>query len=85
MVVYGSLNSCDPGNIYEVVEQLKSAKIRVSVVGWNAEVFILKKLATETLGTYHIPLDKNNFRELLYDHSPPPPAVASKGTFYFFH
>lgn len=38
LVVYGSLSTCDPGNIYETLEMLQKSKIRVSVVGWGAEV-----------------------------------------------
>ena len=76
LVVYTSLSTCDPGDIFETIAFLKEAKIRVSVVGWGAELYILRKLATETQGTYHVALDKSHLQELLHDHCPPPPTLA---------
>lgn len=76
LVIYTSLSTCDPGNIYDTLEMLKKSKIRVSVVGWGAEVYILKKIATDTTGTYHVATNKVHFQELLHDHCPPPPTLA---------
>ena len=74
-MIYGSLSTCDPGDIHETIDQLKKSGIRCSVVGWGAEVFILKKLAKETQGRYVVPLDKTHFKECLFDHSPPLPSL----------
>nr|KAJ3422521.1 hypothetical protein HK105_007690 [Polyrhizophydium stewartii] len=55
LVVFGSLTSCDPGNLGETIESLASDHIRVSVVG-----------------TYGVVMNDAHYKELLFDHIPPP-------------
>ncbi|KAJ3679994.1 hypothetical protein LUZ60_016272 [Juncus effusus] len=76
LVLYSALNTCDPGDVMETVERCKKAKIRCSVVGLSAEIFICKYLCEETGGSYTIALDEGHFKELLLEHAPPPPAIA---------
>jgi len=75
LIIYGSLSTCDPGDIYETIDKLSKSKIRVSVVGWGAEVYILRKIASETQGIYNVASNQAHFQELLHDHSPPPPTL----------
>ena len=77
LVVYGSLSTTDPGDIHATIEDMEASNIRCSVVGWGAEVFILKQLTKKTGGTYAVALDEGHFQELLLDHSPPPPTLSS--------
>ncbi|XP_070791909.1 general transcription factor IIH subunit 2 isoform X3 [Pituophis catenifer annectens] len=50
LVILSSLTTCDPSNIYDLIKSLKSAKIRVSVIGLSAEVRVCTVLARETGG-----------------------------------
>uniref|UniRef100_A0A0D9ZN03 Ssl1-like domain-containing protein n=1 Tax=Oryza glumipatula TaxID=40148 RepID=A0A0D9ZN03_9ORYZ len=72
----GALNTCDPGDIMETIAKCKKSKIRCSVIGLAAEIFICKYLCEETGGSYTVALDESHFKELLLEHAPPPPAIA---------
>ncbi|KAJ7335827.1 hypothetical protein JRQ81_013768 [Phrynocephalus forsythii] len=74
LVIFSSLTTCDPSNIYDLIKCLKTLKIRVSIIGLSAEVRVCTVLARETGGTYHVILDESHFRELLIHHISPPPA-----------
>ncbi|CAG8605585.1 1602_t:CDS:2 [Paraglomus brasilianum] len=50
LIIFGSLTTCDPGNIYDTISQLQKDSIRVSVVGLAAEVQICRYMAKETKG-----------------------------------
>ncbi|XP_039111980.1 general transcription factor IIH subunit 2 [Hyaena hyaena] len=74
LIIFSSLTTCDPSNIYDLIKTLKTAKIRVSVIGLSAEVRVCTILARETGGTYHVILDESHYKELLTHHVSPPPA-----------
>lgn len=74
LIIFSSLTTCDPSNIYDLIKTLKTAKIRVSVIGLSAEVRVCTVLARETGGTYHVILDETHYKELLAHHVSPPPA-----------
>ncbi|KAG7277969.1 hypothetical protein CRUP_020285 [Coryphaenoides rupestris] len=76
VIIFSSLTTCDPSNIYELIKSLKALKIRVSVIGLSAEVHVCTVLTRETEGTYHVCLDESHFKELLMFHVKPPPANA---------
>ncbi|XP_004872901.1 general transcription factor IIH subunit 2 isoform X2 [Heterocephalus glaber] len=77
LIIFSSLTTCDPSNIYDLIKTLKAAKIRVSVIGLSAEVRVCTALARETGGTYHVILDESHYKELLTHHVSPPPASSS--------
>ncbi|KAI0215659.1 General transcription factor IIH subunit 2 [Lamellibrachia satsuma] len=74
LVLYGSLTTCDPGNILDTIKTLKESNIRCSVIGLAAEVRICRKLCHETEGSYHVILDEKHFVDLLKQHVSPPPS-----------
>ncbi|GAV62068.1 Ssl1 domain-containing protein/C1_4 domain-containing protein [Cephalotus follicularis] len=76
LILYSALSTCDPGDIMETVQNCKKSKIRCSVIGLSAEMFICKHLCQETGGLYSVALDESHFKELLLEHAPPPPAIA---------
>ncbi|CAN1307071.1 General transcription factor IIH subunit 2 [Linum perenne] len=76
LVMYSALSTCDPGDIMATIQKCKEAKIRCSVIGLSAEMFVCKYLCQETGGSYMVALDEGHFKELLMDHAPPPPAIA---------
>ncbi|XP_069792749.1 general transcription factor IIH subunit 2 isoform X2 [Narcine bancroftii] len=53
LVIFSSLTTCDPSNIYDLIKCLKATKIRVSVIGLSAEVRVCTVLARETGGRDH--------------------------------
>ncbi|XP_077239516.1 general transcription factor II H2 [Tasmannia lanceolata] len=76
LILYSALSTCDPGDVMESIQKCKKAKIRCSVVGLSAEIYICKHLCEETGGSYTVALDESHFKELLLEHAPPPPAIA---------
>ncbi|KFV56443.1 General transcription factor IIH subunit 2 [Tyto alba] len=85
LVVFSSLTTCDPANIYDLIKyafffhlkSLKAVKIRVSIIGLSAEVRVCTVLAQETGGTYRVILDESHYKELLMNHVSPLPASSS--------
>lgn len=76
LILYSALSTCDPGDIMETIQKCKKSKIRCSVIGLSAEIFICKHICQETGGSYSVALDESHFKELLLEHAPPPPAIA---------
>ncbi|RAL44086.1 hypothetical protein DM860_015007 [Cuscuta australis] len=76
LILYSALNTCDPGDIMETIQKCKKSKIRCSVIGLSAEVYICKHLCQETGGMYYVALDEAHIKELVLEHAPPPPAIA---------
>jgi transcription initiation factor TFIIH subunit 2 len=74
LLVVGSLSTCDPGNVFETIDEMKSHRIRCSVVSLAAEVYIYKTLALKTKGLSDVLLHPNqtNLQELLFQHVSPP-------------
>jgi len=63
-----------------VIEQLKKENIRCSVVGVGAEVHVCKTVADKTGGSYHVALNEDHLRRLVFAHSPPPPSTLKSET-----
>ncbi|KAL5998601.1 General transcription factor IIH subunit 2 [Asimina triloba] len=76
LILYSALSTCDPGDIMETIQNCNKSKIRCSVIGLSAEIYICKHLCEETGGSYTVALDESHFKELLLEHAPPPPAIA---------
>lgn len=77
LVIFGSLTTCDPGDIFETVDNLVSHNIRCSIIGLSAELSVCRRITTTTHGTYNVVIDDSHFKELLYDQVSPPPATSS--------
>ncbi|CAK9829181.1 General transcription factor IIH subunit 2 [Anthophora retusa] len=71
----GALTTCDPGDINETIQNLKSDCVRCNVIGLAAELFICKRMATATGGEHGVVLDDKHFKEQLNMHIDPPPAA----------
>jgi len=80
VVLFESLTTCDPGDIFNILEDLKKDNIQVSVLGVGAEVHICKAIAEKTGGKYHIALSESHLKELILSHSPPPAATQKTET-----
>lgn len=75
LLVYGALNSCDPGDIFDTIRECKAANVRCSVIHLAAAVRVCELLCQETGGTHTVALDETHFSELLLKHCVPPPVV----------
>eukprot|EP01018_Ginkgo_biloba_P014436 Gb_10178 [translate_table: standard] len=76
LILYSALSTCDPGDIMDSIKKCKEAKMRCSVVGLSAEIYICKHLCEETGGLYTVALDGSHLKDLVLEHAPPPPAIA---------
>ncbi|CAO3672205.1 unnamed protein product [Umbelopsis ramanniana] len=80
LVVYGSLTTCDPGDIYDTIAQLKKEHVRVSFVGLAAEIQVCRTLCKETNGSYGVVLNEAHFKDLLFEAIPPPAITQTRNT-----
>lgn len=76
LILFGSLTSCDPGDIQETVQNLQRQNIRCSIIGLAAEVRVCRTICSETQGSYGVILDERHYRDLLMQHVVPPVAKA---------
>jgi transcription initiation factor TFIIH subunit 2 len=75
VLLFESLTTCDPGDIFATIDQVKADNIQCSVVGAGAHVHVCKAIAERTGGSYHVALNEAHLRELVFAHSPPPPST----------
>jgi len=72
LIVFGSLTTCDPGNIHETLESCIRDKIRISVVALAAEMKICRELCDRTGGKFGVAMNEGHFKDLLFELIPPP-------------
>lgn len=77
LVIFGSLTTCDPGNIMDTIEVLCRASILCSIIGLAAEVNICQTLCHQTQGNYAVVMDEQHYSTLLSQHCRPPAAKVS--------
>jgi transcription initiation factor TFIIH subunit 2 len=78
LVAFGSLSTCDPGNIHATIGALVPEKIRCSAIGLGAEIHILRAMADVTSGTYFVAMNEEHVGELLSAHVVPPPTTSRR-------
>ncbi|KEP46417.1 TFIIH basal transcription factor complex subunit Ssl1 [Rhizoctonia solani 123E] len=79
VIIFGSLTTCDPGDIYETLDNCVKDKIRISLVALAAEMKICKELCQKTEGAFGVALNEGHFKDLLFEHIPPPAHRAVRG------
>lgn len=72
LVLFGSLTTCDPGNIHDTMQALARDNVRVSMVCLAAEVRVCKDICKRTHGIFGVALDEGHLRDLLFAHVNPP-------------
>jgi transcription initiation factor TFIIH subunit 2 len=75
VIIFSSLTTCDPGDIYSTIADLKRDYIRVSIIGLSAELRVCRALADQTTGTYNVAMSEEHFKEILFQHTHPPPVT----------
>lgn len=73
LVVYGSLNTTDPTNIYDTLSDLVQLNMRVSIIGLSAFMNICNETCKKTGGVYRVALDEMHLKDLFFEHVAPPP------------
>ncbi|KAG6916664.1 hypothetical protein DXG01_005888 [Tephrocybe rancida] len=79
IILFGSLTTCDPGNIHDTLDACVKAKIRISVVALAAEMKICRSLCEKTGGQFGVALNEGHFHDLLFELVPPPAQQARGG------
>lgn len=82
ILVYGSLTTTDPGDIYTTIKALKKDRIRVSFIGIGAEMHLLKTIAQETNGKYFVALSPTHMREVFQGFTLPSASLLNKQSKY---
>ncbi|KAJ6499215.1 Ssl1-like-domain-containing protein [Mycena sanguinolenta] len=72
IIIFGSLTTCDPGNIHDTLDACVTNKIRVSVVALAAEMKICRELCDKTGGQFGVAMNEGHFKDLLFELIPPP-------------
>ncbi|PFH51545.1 hypothetical protein AMATHDRAFT_59019 [Amanita thiersii Skay4041] len=72
LIIFGSLTTCDPGNIHDTLDSCVKNRIRVSVVALAAEMKICRELCDKTGGQFGVALNEGHFKDLLFELVPPP-------------
>ncbi|KDO25300.1 hypothetical protein SPRG_09130 [Saprolegnia parasitica CBS 223.65] len=80
VVVYGSLTTTDPGDIFATITALQKDSIRCSFVSIGAEMHLLRRIAKDTQGTYSVAMDPNHFKDLISAFTIPSPSLATAAT-----
>eukprot|EP00939_MAST-03C_sp_MAST-3C-sp1_P001735 g1735.t1 len=75
LMIQSSLNTIDASNIVSTIKKAKSQKMRCSIVSMASETFIFKKICAETGGIFDVATDKSHFRDILFHHVTPLPAL----------
>lgn len=76
LILFSSLSTYDPGNIFQAIDVAREQKLRISVVCLAAEVFIARQLAELTGGSFHVALDVQHLSEILQSLAIPPPDIS---------
>jgi transcription initiation factor TFIIH subunit 2 len=78
LIIYSSLSTCDPGDIFATIKSAVEMKLRISVISLVSEMYICKLIAEQTGGMCTVALDAYHFSELLFAHTAPPPQLLSE-------
>eukprot|EP00929_Paragymnodinium_shiwhaense_P002995 TRINITY_DN103355_c0_g1_i1.p1 TRINITY_DN103355_c0_g1~~TRINITY_DN103355_c0_g1_i1.p1 ORF type:complete len:446 (-),score=78.28 TRINITY_DN103355_c0_g1_i1:42-1379(-) len=74
LLLFASLSTFDPAEspIDKLIAPLVEKRVRVSVVSMSAELAVLRRICTETSGSYAVALDTGHYYKLLDGHVPAP-------------
>ncbi|KAK9898101.1 Ssl1-domain-containing protein, partial [Cystobasidium minutum MCA 4210] len=78
VIVYGSLTTCDPGNIHDTIQALAKDRVRVTIIGLSAEVSLCREICKQTRGTFSVCLNEDHFKDLLFESILPPASVKAQ-------
>ncbi|KAK9805068.1 hypothetical protein WJX73_010881 [Symbiochloris irregularis] len=73
LVLLAALTTCDPDNVMDSIAYAKQNRVRVSIVGLAAQMYICSRITEDTGGSYTVAMNEHHLQELVMAHSPPPP------------
>jgi transcription initiation factor TFIIH subunit 2 len=79
LVLFSSLSTCDPGDIFSTAAEAAALKIRISFVCLAAEVYVCRRVAELTDGTFGVARDNAHLQELVRAHAVPVPDAKTEG------
>ena len=74
-MVFSSLSTCDPGDIFATAAEASRQQVQVSVICLVAEIYICRQLAELTGGSFAVAADSSHLSLLLQEHTVPPPQI----------
>lgn len=93
LIIFGSLTTCDPGNIHETLDACVKNKVRISVVALAAEMKICRELCDKSggrplqlevvttpfifTGQFGVAMNEGHYKDLLFELVPPPAQKAA--------
>ncbi|KAK2951707.1 putative General transcription factor IIH subunit 2 [Blattamonas nauphoetae] len=81
LILYSSVRTCDPTPIGDVVKDLKERSVRCFVVSFAGELHVLTKLALDTSGSHHVPMNLDVTQQILSKFTLPFPVDSSSHSF----
>ena len=77
LIIYNSISTCDPSDIFDTINEAKKLKIRISIICLTGELYICRKITEETGGSFHVSINPLHFIELLSQFTIPQPELLS--------
>ncbi|QIX02289.1 hypothetical protein AMS68_007806 [Peltaster fructicola] len=76
VIILGALLTSDPGDIHDTIKACIKDRIRVSIIGLAAQMYICAEICKKTNAgdnnSYNVALDEVHYRKLLMDITTPP-------------
>ncbi|KAL4074120.1 Ssl1-like-domain-containing protein [Scleroderma citrinum] len=72
LIIFGSLTTCDPGNIHDTLDVCIKNRIRISIIALAAEMKICRELCEKSGGQFGVAMNEGHFKDLLFELVPPP-------------
>lgn len=82
LIVYGSLTTCDNSPIFKTLNVVKNSKIKVSIIGLGAKVFVLERIAQESGGDYFVPVSIEHLHDIFHSFVIPPEYMGNQRKYY---
>lgn len=79
LILFNSLSTCDPEDIFKTIQEAKDLHIKISVICLAAEVFICRRITEMTGGVFAVALSQSHLNELVNIHTTPLPKDESEG------
>ncbi len=79
LMIYGSLSTSDRGDIFQTVDKIKTAGVKVSTVGVMAELYVAKAISDQTGGNYTIATHATQLNDMVLQLTKPPPVLETPG------
>jgi transcription initiation factor TFIIH subunit 2 len=76
LIVFSSLSTTDPGNIDATIAEAVEQKIRISIVCLTAEIYVCKRIALATGGSFHVAVDNRHLVTIMRELTTPSPQLA---------